>query len=235
MEFAIVLFLLAWCLIAACERGWPLYQKFRQTRRDSREKKFESEYNQHIQLNQLDAAEKQMQANLQSQRMQQKNHSARLNQLGRQLQIVFMQLPKAPDAQRLLSWSQRCKPLPSQFRRQQFSRFQNLLMEQIPRWLRGSVDREQLEQDLRSIAENLGVATFEAEYMIRAMQPATGGAAGDSQAFSNRLTQIQNEYQRRLQTIERLSNLSPDVREELIEAENQRYRSMLFGHDGEEI
>lgn len=198
--------------------------------RNRRETSLESNYRQRMQLTELDHRRmREDQRRRQQAEAAKAKHSQRQAK-GRNLQLAFMQIPSAPDAQRLLSWTKQCVDLPQKFRRRQFSRFQRLLMEQIPRWIGSGVDREQLEADLRGIVSNLGVAKFEADYMVDAMNPQQAMASPtDAEAFAGQLAEVQTDHQRRIQTIEAMENLAPDVKEELLEAEHQRYRGMLFG------
>ena len=199
--------------------------------RDRRERSLDSSYRQHVRLAELEQ-QRQVQAQRRRQHLHdEKNRRAERQSRGTKLQVSFMQLPTAPDAQRLMSWSSQCVDLPQEFRRRQFGRFQNMLMEQIPRWLTEGVDREQLESDLRKIASNLGVAKFEADYMVAAMAPPTQQpqATPEAEVFAGELAEVHSNHQRRVQTIEAMVDLAPDVREELLEAEEQRYRGVLFG------
>ncbi len=103
-------------------------------------------------------------------------------------------------------------------------------MEQIPRWLDAGVEKERLEADLRAIVRNMGVAKFEADYMINTMNPNRPlPTRSEAEAFAGQLSEIQADHQRRKQTIEAMTGLDPDVKAELIDAEDQRYRAMLFG------
>ena len=198
--------------------------------RNKQETSLESHYQQHVQMSRLERQRKRAERRRQQQLQRDKSMHVRRQQLGRNLQIAFMQLQAAPDAQRLLSWSNQCKELPLSFRRRTFGRFQQLLGEQIQRWLRSGVDRDRLEEDLRAIVHNLGVAKFEADYMVAAMDPQRRDQPeNESEAFAGQLTEIQSEHRRRIQTIDAMENLEADVKEELIEAEQQRYRSQLFG------
>ena len=188
--------------------------------KNKRETSLESNYLQHIQMSRLE--QEQNRKKVEQRRkteLAKKSHQQRQH-LGHQLQISFMQLASAPDAQRLLSWTNRSANLPINFRRRQFSRFQRLLMEQIPRWLAADVNREQLEGDLRAIVQNMGVAKFEADYMVNAMNPNRAAPNPSSaEVFAGQLTDIQAEHQRRTQTIEAMTNLDSAVKEELMEAE----------------
>jgi hypothetical protein len=228
METVIIFFVL-YGLIHCYE---PLVKWYR-SRCERKERALESAYRQHMTLNELTEAEQQFEATRQQQLANRKRNHVRLNRLGRQLQVAFIQLPQSPDAQRLVSWSNQCKSLPLSFRRRQFSRFRRLVERQIPRWLASGVGRDQLATDLQLVAENLGVAKFEADYMIRAMENQLIPAPDEFSRFEGRLHEIQQDHVRRLQMIRRLDGLDADVREELVEAENQRYRASLFGHDPE--
>lgn len=208
-----------------------LFNLIRDWLRNRREKSLESHYLQHMQMSELEQTRSRQEAQRRQQLARQKQLHQKRQRLGRQLQLAFMQLADAPDAQRLLSWTNQCTELPLDFRRRQLSRFQRLLMEQIPRWLAAGVERERLEQDLRLVVRNMGVAKFEADYMVSAMNPnqPTTPNPSDADVFAGQLAEIQADHQRRLQTIEAMVNLEPDVKEELLEAEQQRYRAMLFG------
>lgn len=207
-----------------------VFSEFYQWWKNRSETSLESNYRQRMELTELDHRRIR-----ETQRRRQRLNAAKANrsrrqECGRNLQIAFMQLPTAPDAQRLLSWTKQSVDLPQEFRRRQLGRFQELLKDQIPRWIASGVAREQLESDLRGIVSNLGVAKFEADYMVAAMNPPQQSQTpSDAEAFAGQLTEVQTDHQRRIQTIEAMENLDPDVKEELLEAEHQRYRGMLFG------
>lgn len=198
--------------------------------RDRRETALESSYRQRMQLTELDHRRMREAHRRRQQAEAKKAKLVQRQAKGRNLQLAFIQLSSAPDAQRLLSWTKQCVDLPTAFRRRQFSRFQQLLMEQIPRWVASGVNREHLESDLRNIVSNLGVAKFEADYMVEAMSPVRSSTSPTpAEAFAGQLAEVQNDHQRRIQTIEAMENLDPDVKEELLDAEHQRYRGLLFG------
>ena len=176
--------------------------------RNRRETALESSYRQRMQLTELDHRRMREAHRRRQQVEAAKVKHAQIQAKGRNLQLAFIQLPSAPDAQRLLSWTKQCVDLPQSFRRRQFGRLQELLKEQIPRWIASGVDRDQLESDLREIVANLGIAKFEADYMVDAMNPRElSSSPSDAEAFAGQLAEVQSDHQRRIQTIEAMENL----------------------------
>lgn len=171
---------------------------------------------------------RQQQRNLARSREQQAARK-RLNEMGRNLQIAFQQLPSDPDAKRLRSWTQATQSLPLQFRRRQFARFRPLLLDQLSRWLEHSTI-EDLAEDLRAIASGLGIAEFEAEYLLLNVEERqTTPPTNDAAEFDQQLREIHEHHLLRLETIRSIPDLSDDIRQELTEAEETRYRERLIG------
>jgi hypothetical protein len=95
--------------------------------------------------------------------------------------------------------------------------------------IHSGASREAILHDLRVIVVAMGVASFEADYIINAIPVAAPTPLDPNAEFQRRLTEIHNEYQQRLTAIRAMQNLEEDVVDELLAAEEQRYRSLLFG------
>lgn len=176
-----------------------------------------------------EAAERKLQiAN--AKRREEEARNARLNALGHQLQISFLQLPQCPDLRRQRSWVAHSSDLPLTFRQRQFARFKGMFHTECSRMLREGVGREQLLTDLRAIVVGLGIAAFEADYIINAILDRPEPEVDPNIAFQQRLVRIHAEHQQRLNAIESLEHLTDDDRQQLIEEEQSRYRQLLFGY-----
>ena len=167
-----------------------------------------------------------------SQKRQAIMQAKRRASLAQRLQIAFSQIGNDPDAKRLRSWAIQAKELPQEFRRRQYGRFKSHLIRRLHEWDASGTDRGELRQDLQDIAEAMGVAKFEADYLVDQLPPPpTPRALSGPEEFDQRLREIHREHQSRMSSL-RSANLDPELLEELIETEQNRYRDQLLGNRG---
>jgi hypothetical protein len=143
--------------------------------------------------------------------------------LGRELQIPLLQLGCAHDFRRAAAFAKRAKPVPLSFRRRQFSRFRAALVERLTTLLAEGSDRETLVRSLTELVRGLGVAGYEANYILAEAEVQLRGPDIQPPSLEDRLRQVHREHAQRLLAIRALAELDEDVREQLIEAEEQRF------------
>jgi hypothetical protein len=100
--------------------------------------------------------------------------------------------------------------------------------------LRSGGDAEALTESLARLVECLGVASFEAEYIRGQAQRLARPPAVDS-SVEARTRDCQEEHARRLAAIRSMRMLESELREQLLEAEEERFRAemmALLGGEG---
>ncbi len=183
---------------------------------------------------------------LEQQRVAQREHQAQLrqrrqweaaerqrrdrNQRGRLLQLALMKLDEAPDFRRVDSWAAKCKDLPAAFRQRQYRRFRHKLVEHLATRLNAGSPTDALIPSLRSLIKHLGVSRFEAEYILQEVEESHRRRPHHSaDEFATALQRRQQEHARRMDVLRSAEELSDDLREQLIEAEEMRFHQQLFG------
>lgn len=158
----------------------------------------------------------------------------RLCLLNRAMQLAILNLDQAPDPdfRRAATAAAAAREVPVQFRKRQYHRLRPLLIQHYRRCVRRGADGEMLLSSLVELVEALGVQEYEADYIRQEAErdhmqrPAADANSGA--AFQQHLTQAQREHEQRVQVIRGLPNLADDVREQLLEAEDQRFQAQLF-------
>ena len=120
--------------------------------------------------------------------------------------------------------------MPKAFLNRQYRRFHAAMAEHLGRCLQNGVPADQLMEGLREVLSCMGVASFEADYMLNSVQAQQPQAPNSVEDFERQLTTLQQDHQRRMQVLQTLPNLAQDVREQLIEAEERRFQASLFGN-----
>lgn len=164
-----------------------------------------------------------------AQQEQARQQYARLNGLHGRMQAGLLQLQGAPDFQRAASLAQQAHEVPPQYRQQQFVRFRSSLVEHLARRLAAGEDEARLIQSLTDLVQALGMGQFESQYIAdearrRQVRPAGPVAA----PYEDQLRRLQADHDQRLATLRSLSGLDDDLREQLIEAEQNRHRDALL-------
>ena len=118
--------------------------------------------------------------------------------------------------------------MPVAFRRRQFRRLRPLLVEHLVTRLRGGVAVEQLLPGLTDLVTALGVAAYEADYIRIEGEARLQQHVEARPGFAAQMRQLQSEHQRRLEAIRNLSEVAPELREQLLESEQQRFRERLL-------
>jgi hypothetical protein len=153
------------------------------------------------------------------------------NQRARQLQIALLELQNARDFQRAASWAKQCLDIPLAFRQRQYRRFRPELLQHATRRLAGGQDRESLRQSLHQLVTALGVAGFEADYILaEAAESQPRQAEQPIEAFETRLRELQNDHRQRMDVLRNLQDVDSEIRDQLVEAEERRFQQRLFGN-----
>ena len=172
------------------------------------------------------------------QAIQQNQQRARQNQLSRELQLAILNLDQAPDPdfRRAAAAARQARSVPQEWRQRQYHRLRPLLVQHYQRCLARGTESEVLLDSLTELVEALGLEGFEAEYIREAAERTVNRrrqqhSGGGVQEFENRITQVQEEHVRRMEVIRGLGTVSEDVRQQLLEAEERRFQSALFGRE----
>lgn len=149
--------------------------------------------------------------------------------LSRQLQVALLQLDQADDFRRAASWAEKCGDVPLAFRQRQFRRFRQKLIVHFARRLAAGERANLLMNSLKRLVAALGVSNFEADYVrneAHAMQ--TPRERPQPRTFPQQLAERQEVHQRRLEALRQTHGLSEELREQLIEAEQERFREQML-------
>lgn len=151
----------------------------------------------------------------------------RANAQARVFQITLLQLAQAPDFRRAASAVAAATLVPVAFRRRQFSRFRPQLVAHYRRCLAAGTDREVLAQSLGELVVALGVAAHEADYIRTAAEGAARPAPRVASP-ANQIGILQRDHEARVAAIRQGVGTDAELREQLLEAENQRHREALL-------
>ncbi|MCA9000218.1 MAG: hypothetical protein KDA80_24685 [Planctomycetaceae bacterium] len=166
----------------------------------------------------------------------QRAQSMRMHNREMQLAILNLHQTPNPDFRRAAEAVRRASDVPVEFRRRQFARLRPQLIQHYRHCLSRGAEANVVAESLEDLVVALGMEPFEADYIRQEVDRSATQRRADSpesaaQEFQNRLTQAQQEHDRRMQVIRSLSTLSEDVRQQLLEAEEQRFQQALFGHE----
>jgi hypothetical protein len=151
----------------------------------------------------------------------------RVNGLARNMQIALAHVGRAPDFRRAASWAALAKEVPLGFRQRQFRRFRAVLVQHYHSRLAAGANPETLSQSLTALVQALGVAPFEADYIrTEAERRLTPRTAPVRRPYAQRLAQLQAEHEQRMAALRGI-NLNDETREQLLEAEESRFREAL--------
>lgn len=152
----------------------------------------------------------------------------RIKVLSLNLQQALEQLPQSRDFRRAASIAARCREVSLEFRRQQYRRFRPLLEEHVAVCLRRRIDRKQLTDSLADLLQQLGVARFEADYIVdaAALSLKEQVAPRRTPDFAAQLQDELREHQRRVNAIKSLPD-NPETLEQMLEIEHRRHSEVL--------
>jgi hypothetical protein len=152
----------------------------------------------------------------------------RLNQLYRDMQIALMRVDQAPDFRRAAAFAARARAVPAELRQRQFQRFRAQLIEYFASRVQAGTDEQVLLQSLRALVSALGVADFEADYIHGEARRSRPTAPPPVRTYDEQLRGLQEQHDQRVQTIRDLPALDDEIREQLLEAEHERFRDTVL-------
>ncbi len=163
-------------------------------------------------------------------RQKQRRQMDQIKSQYRMLQIALQQMLQSPDFRRAASVAKQCAIVPAHYRRRQFRRFRPLMVRVVSLRSPVSGDDSLIAESLAELVTALGVSDFEAEYIIREAQD-DKNTLGDRSAntFGTRLRNLEREHKSRLSAIDSLSPSDVAIREQLREAENNRFQEEMLG------
>lgn len=142
-------------------------------------------------------------------------------------QAALLQLASASDFRRAATLAVAAKLVPAEFRRRQFTRFRPSLIAHYGRCaVLDGANEELLLQSLRDLVVALGVAAFEADYMRDAADRQTNGSK-PAATPANRLAELKRDHESRGAAIREGLAQNPELQEQLLEAEENRFRQAL--------
>lgn len=146
----------------------------------------------------------------------------------RNFQIAIQQLAQSPDFRRAASFAAAAHAVPLAFRQRQFRRLRPLLVNHFAGQLRKGLTAEVIAAGLAELVSALGVAPYEAEYIAaEAIGRTAERPAASPTRFEDQVEEWQAQHQQRLQTLRSLS-LEPELKEQLLEQEEARFRDQLL-------
>lgn len=153
----------------------------------------------------------------------------RLNAVAAKLQIALLTLPRAPDFQRAAQWARLAEHVPAPFRQRVFVRFRPNLVHHMAARLSAGEDAERLFESLTALVQALGIAAFEAQYIVtEAKQQVTQSSRLSTRSFDQQLQSLQRAHEERLAAIRGLQGIDADTMEQLVETELARFREAIL-------
>jgi hypothetical protein len=152
----------------------------------------------------------------------------RLNQLARILQLGLLKLHLTPDFRRAASAAALALEVPIAFRKRQFHRFRERLIRHYAASLRAGTDPAILCESLVELLGHLGIPAFEAEYIRIAAERQVAVRVDSQPTYDRRLQEVHREHESRVAAINGMATASDEVKEQLLEAEENRYRDALM-------
>ena len=143
----------------------------------------------------------------------------------RAFQTALLQLTAAPDFRRAAALAARATLVPVAFKRRQFARFRPSLVDHYRRAAAAGADAATLLQSLRDLVVALGVAAFEADYVRAEADRASARPAVPDTA--DRLAALKRDHDARVAAIRDGLGANADLQEQLLEAEEGRFRQAL--------
>ena len=182
-----------------------------------------------------EAAQRQMQSDKQQQ--ERRRAAAKINAAACLMQVALLQVDQSPDFRRAATFAKQAKNVPVSFRIRQFQRFRPLIVRHLATRLRGGVAAEDLMDGLTELVTALGLADYEADYIRREAEPHIRPQAEVRPGYAQQARQQQLEHDQRVESIRNLPGIAAELREQLMEQEEQRFRERLLAlgnADGEQ-
>ena len=176
----------------------------------------------------------QCQTRWEKQEQERKRAAAKTQQAARLMQLAIIQLGQSPDFRRAATFAKHAKAVPLAFRVRQFRRLRPLMVEHFATRLRHGTSAEELMPGLTELVTALGMADYEADYIRMEAEGQRQRPAQTRPGFASQLQSSQTEHEHRIQAIRDLPDLPAELREQLIEAEQQRFRDQLLAAGDQE-
>lgn len=149
------------------------------------------------------------------------------NAQARSLQLALFQLAQTPDFRRAAAAASAATLVPAAFRRRQFARFRAHLVIHFRRCQAAGTSPAALAQSLRELVQSLGIAPFEADY-VQAAAGRPQRPMSHPPSPAERIATLRRDHAARKAAIEQGVGTDADLREQLLEAEEVRYRDALL-------
>jgi len=162
-------------------------------------------------------------------------HATRLAALQRRLAQALAQVTQAPDFQRAANWAAHARELPAGVRQRIFRQFRGALLRHFAARLAAGTDANALLESLRTLLSHLGIPAFEADYLkAEAERLRTAPPPATHPNYEQRLRDLQRDHEQRMGLLRTIAALDPETREQLLEAEERRFREELLALGGGE-
>ena len=146
----------------------------------------------------------------------------------RNMQVAMLQIEQSLDFRRAASYAVLAREVPLAFRQQQFRRLRPLLLRHLVARLQSGQSIRASAKGLGELVTALGIAKYEADYLIAEASAAGTLPAPAPVTFTQLAQKWQADLQQRSDAIQSLTNLDTDLREQLLEQEQQRFRERLL-------
>jgi len=174
-------------------------------------------------------AEEQRRRTLAEQARQREEQRLTLNALAKRMQVELLQVAQAPDFRRAAAAAVQAKSVPQTFRRRQFVRFRMRLVQHFATRLNAGGSVEVLLESLTNLVTALGHPDYEADYIrVEAEQKVKQKPRVPTVPVDQQLRNVQQDHDQRVAALQGLEGIEPELREQLLEAEQQRFREALL-------
>jgi hypothetical protein len=150
--------------------------------------------------------------------------------LKQRFKLTLDQLADAPDFSRAANWASHAKPfLTAEECLRHFSAYRQTMIDRYRSSLERGYAQQALDDSLRRLLGVLRIPAFEADYIrVQAVRGVRQPESQENQ-FQRQLQRMQQEHAQRIAAIRSLRHLDPDTREQLLEAEQTRFRTEPLG------
>lgn len=146
----------------------------------------------------------------------------------RNMQLAILQIDQSIDFRRAASFAELAREVPLAFRQRQFRRMRPLLLRHLMTRLQSGQTVNSAAKGLEELMAALGIAKYEADYLIAEASDAGSLPAPVQITFTQQAQQWQTELRQRTDAIQSLTELDTDLREQLLEQEQHRFRERLL-------